>query len=103
MKITFDQPITIGDLEHRHTIASMEVVTIAFNLAPGSGDGHMNVSVTLRDPDTGFQQHFMYEDATLTRLFWQQVKELQLGGQKWLAPLLNRLISDGKLPAGKFA
>lgn len=102
MKITFNEPITLGsDLARRHTVVEMEVITIAFNLAPTSSAGNIQVSVTLRDPASGFQQHWAYEDATVTPLFWQQIEGLQLHNQKWMTPLLNRLIEDGVLPAGK--
>ena len=87
-------------MSNRITVASMQLTTIAFNLAPASGVGNANVSVTLRDPVSGYQAHFVYEDTTTTPAYWANVSALQLGGASWVAKILNRLMTDGKLPAG---
>jgi hypothetical protein len=100
MKITFTKPVTVGDIQQQVQVVSMDVVTIGFNLAPMSGGNKAVVSLTLRDSISGYQTHYIYEDAVETRQFWEQVSALQINGQKWLTPLLNRMIADGKLPDG---
>lgn len=98
MTITFDTPIIVGDLSNQIAVTSMDVVTISFNLAPDSSRDHVHASVTLRDPVSGYQAHFVYQDVE-TAEYWCQVNALEIGGQPWLQPLLNRLVGDKRLPA----
>jgi hypothetical protein len=102
MRITFDNPATVGDdfSGNKKTVTGLEVVTIAFNLKADRIKGHANVSITLECPGTGFQVHHVYTDDSSVPEFWAKVKALELDGEGWMAPLIRRLISDGKLPPG---
>src|SRR5256885_7611143 len=101
MKIIFTSPVMVGDIGKQFAVASMDVTTVSFNLAPG--DGNTLVGLTLRDPITGFQQYFAYEDANSTPAFWNQVKLLAVNGKSWVQLLLERLVADNKLPTGSIS
>jgi hypothetical protein len=103
MKIKFTTPVVVGDMQRRIEVASMEVITVAFNLAPEANDGTIIASITLRDKSTGYQVHHVYQDDTETLDLWTQVKPLEIDGEEWLTHLMRRLIADGKLPQGELS
>lgn len=98
MKITFTNPVTVGDLSRQINITALQVKSVSFNLAGPKGAPNILVSVTLTDPATGYDAHFVYEDTTDTPALWSQ-----LSSGAWLKTLLQRLIKDGSLPPGDIA
>jgi hypothetical protein len=100
MKITFTNSITVGDIQHQVSISSLQLKSMSFNLAGPKGPPNVLVSITLTDPVSGHDEHFVYEDSTLTPAFFSQATALQVNGAPWLQMLLQRLITDGKLPTG---
>jgi len=97
MKITFSSPVAVGDLANRVTLNSLQLKSVAFNLAGPKGHPNVLVSVTLTDPATGYDAHFVYEDDADTPALWNQA------AGEWVGALLQRLIKDGKLPPGDIA
>jgi len=98
MQITFSSPVVVGDLSNRITLNSLQVKSVSFNLAGPKGAPNVLASVTLTDPATGYDAHFVYEDADVTPTLWNQIS-----GGAWIRALLQRLVKDGKLPPGDIA
>jgi hypothetical protein len=98
MKIQIHDPVNVGDLANRHTVAELELVSVSFNL--DCGEGKMNASVTLRDKSSGFQVHEVLQDDDELPPLWERVKALELDGERWLCHLLKRLVAQGRLPEG---
>jgi hypothetical protein len=103
MQITFTNPVTIGaDLSQQITVATMEVITISFNFKPLSGNGNVIASITLRDPISGYQQHFTYEDTTFAPQLWSDKAQTCGCGcnNPWPLHIVQKLITDGRVPQG---
>jgi len=98
MQITFTKPVTVGDLSNQITLASLQFKSFSINLAGPKGPPNVLISLTLTDPVSGYDAHFVYEDSDTTSALWNQ-----LSGGTWLKALFQRLINDGKLPPGVIA
>jgi hypothetical protein len=106
MEITFIRPVTVGDISSQITIASMKITTIAFNLDTWKGEGFVGVGITLKDEATGHSVYIDYHDAKDSAEYWaaMETQACPCGcGKPWPQHLLERMIADGKLPAGSIS
>jgi hypothetical protein len=94
---TLTTPITIGDLTSSLTVSSLKLTSISLNFEDAyTQDGIAVLSICLADPVSGYPVNVVYQDASA--LSMAQTIEAQIG-----AELFQKLIVDGKLPAGTLA
>jgi hypothetical protein len=92
---TLETPITIGNSFTDQAVVNRLVITgVVYSstpaLAPG---GTFTLKVTLTDPDTRRQFQIDYQDATASDV-WADV------GTDFATAVFNKLLADGKIPAG---
>ncbi|HKT25517.1 MAG TPA: hypothetical protein VJR04_12990 [Terriglobales bacterium] len=99
--ITFDQPITVGDIKNRITIAQLRLKSFSVNLAPPLGGTNVLVSLVLTDPVSGHDENYVYEDSAVTAEFVAELEQLKLSSGKYcMEALIERIQADGLLPSG---
>jgi hypothetical protein len=91
---TLNPPIQVGDLTKAITVSSLKLVSVAINYEDAyTKNGKAVLSICLADPISGYPLNVVYEDASA--LDMARTIEGQVG-----AELFQKLIADGKLPAG---
>jgi len=96
-------PVLIGTLGNQTAVSSLQVTGILWTSTPqlaplGSGD----LSVTLTDPASGYQETVRYQDASVLDL-WASLQSPAANtafGDIVSAAILAKLVADGKLPPG---
>jgi hypothetical protein len=97
MEFALATPLTIGDLQHQITIDKLEIASVSLNFEPMYSDkGVAVLSVVLVHRPSGHKVNIVYEDASALT-FWQ-THEAGLA-----TAIFEKLIADGKLPAGSLA
>lgn len=96
-------PVTIGALASPLTVSSLQVTDVAIATKPSLAQiGTGTLAVTLTDPNSGAQETIIYQDATVLTL-WASTATVPAGqslGDTIASAVFNKLIADGKLPAG---
>jgi hypothetical protein len=98
MKFKLAKPFIVGDIHNQHEIDELELASISFNFEPAYADkGHANMSVVLVHRKSDYKANVVYrEDASALEL-WKL-----LNARHGLAEqIIDKLIADGKLPAGE--
>lgn len=89
------EPVKVGDLNHSVQVSQLQLSSISINFEPAHRkNGQAVLSVILHDTKTGYPVNVVYQDAHSLAL--AQAIEERVGEE-----ILQKLISDGKLPAGK--
>ena len=89
--------ISVGDLNKSITVSSLKLTSISLNYQDVySKNGTAILSICLVDPVSNYPVNVVYQDASA--LSMAQTIEAQIG-----AELFQKLIADGKLPAGTLA
>jgi hypothetical protein len=100
---TLTTPLTVGTLSSSQTITSLQLTTIAYTSTPALaliGTGVLQLILT--DPTSGAQETINYQDASVLA-FW--AKTVSTTATEELGDIISsavfeKLIADGKLPAG---
>ena len=102
-EITFTTRPTIGDLENQITIDRLRVVAISFNRqASHVADNTVVLSILLEHPASGWTHNVVYEGAAALA----EARLINTGnftGKSLHTRILEKLLADGKIPAGTIA
>lgn len=100
---TLTTPLTVGTLGSQSTVSSLQITVLEYSSTPALAPlGTAELSVTLTDPNSGWQERVLYQDASVFAL-WQSAQSPAPGtqlGDILAAAVFAKLIADGKLPAG---
>ncbi len=97
-------PVQLGDLGNPITVDALEVTAISFQFDPlftGAKVPQMIASIMLRHPASGWSHNVVYKgdaDGAAALAWFDSTFALNL-----VTAVLNKLIADGKLPAGTLA
>ena len=97
-------PMRVGDLATGIMISTLVVTAISFQFDPlltGAATSQMIISVVLKDPVSGWSHNVVYKgdvDGANALAWFNANQALAL-----VTAVLNKLIADGKLPAGTLA
>jgi hypothetical protein len=91
---TLDTPFQTGTFDKPVAVSRLLLTGIKYSSTPELGAiGTSTLDVTLTDPDSRQQFKFSYQDATAPDV-WADVSAT------FASAVFNKLIADGKLPAG---
>ena len=100
-------PQNVGTLAAPINVASLRVTALTFSMTPALAPlGTGQLSVTLTDPASGWQETIDYQDASVRAFFAQTapIPPSPITVEDVMAQLVfAKLIADGKLPAGSLA
>ena len=109
MPITFAlaTPVNLGTLTAPVNVASLRVTSVRFSTTPALAPlGTAELSITLTDTASGWQETIEYRDASVLAFFAQSAPAPEAGAsvEDVMAKLIfSKLIADGKLPPGTIA
>lgn len=101
---TLATPATVGDLSNPRTVTALKITSIWFTSTPDlapTGTGELDI--TLTETSNGWQETIAYKDASVISFFAQAAPAPPSGGtveDVMCGLLFDKLIADGKLPAG---
>lgn len=100
-------PVAVGPLSASVTVSALRVTAVSFSTTPALAPlGTAELSVTLTDPVSGWQEMIQYRDATVLTFFAQSAPTPTTGQtvEDVMSQLVfAKLVADGKLPAGSIA
>ncbi len=94
MIYTLTTPQTVGDLSKPILIDKLQLYSISLT----AGDARPTLSIVLIHVASGYQVNVVYSDATVMT-FWNAIN----AGNALTQAAFQKLIADGKLPAGTLA
>ena len=101
---TLTTPVNVGTLTQPVAVSSLKVTGVGFSTTPALAPlGTAELSITLTDPVSGWQEMIDYKDASVLTFFAQVAPTPPTGAtyeDVMAAAVLTKLIADGKLPAG---
>lgn len=101
---TLVAPVNVGTLTAPINVASLKVTSVWFSTTPELAPlGAAELDITLTDPVSGWQETIKYQDASVLEFFAQRAPAPPEGATMedvMAASVFNKLIADGKLPAG---
>lgn len=99
-RYVLSNPVEVGDLDNRITVDELVVTGFGFNLQPHyTAQGKAGLSVTLTHLPSGVSKTVTYEDDTALAMA-HALNTADLSTKSLLTRLLEKLQTDGKLPAG---
>jgi hypothetical protein len=97
MNYALTTPVTIGGALGipESTVSNLQLVSIFLDFGPYlTGSGQATLMVILRDTVSGYNVNINYQADPTALVFWNSIEaSLELA-------VMNKLIADGKLPAG---
>lgn len=100
---TFTTPIAVGSLSSQRTISSLRLTGVNYTSTPALAQiGTGTLTITLTDPQSGWQEQISYQDASVLTL-WSEAQSPAANtalGDIVAGAVFAKLIADGKLPAG---
>ena len=101
---TLTTPVNVGTLTQPVVVSSLTVTGVWFSTTPALGPiGAAELSVTLTDPASGWQETVDYCDSSVPTFFAQAAPTPPSGAtyeDVIAAAVFSKLIADSKLPAG---
>ena len=101
---TLATPVNVGTLTAPINVSSLAITAIYFSTTPAIAPlGTAELSITLTDPASGWQETVSYLDASVPTFFTQPAPTPDPGATMedvMAATVFSKLIADGKLPAG---
>ncbi len=101
---TLTTPVNVGTLTSPVNVSSLRVTTVYFSTTPDLAPlGTAELSVTLTDPVSGWQETIEYQDASVLAFFAQAAPTPAAGATMediMSQALFAKLVADNKLPAG---
>jgi hypothetical protein len=104
---TLNTPVNVGTLTSPVNVASLKVTGVWFSTTPELAPlGAAELSITLTDPASGWQETVDYKDASVPEFFAQSAPTPPTGATYediMAVAVFNKLIADGRLPSGNLA
>lgn len=91
---TLATPVTVGDFLNPVVVDKLQLYSISLT----AGDAKPTLSVVLIHVASGYQINLVYTDATVMT-FWNAIN----AGNALTRAAFQKLVADGKLPAGTLA
>jgi hypothetical protein len=100
-------PVNVGTLTQPVVVSSLKVTSVWFSTTPDLAPlGAAELSITLTDPASGWQETIDYKDASVPVFFAQSAPTPPTGTtyeDVMAVAVFMKLIADGKLPAGSLS
>jgi hypothetical protein len=109
MAVTFTltTPVNVGTLTSPVNVSSLAITAVSFSTTPALAPlGTAELSITLTDPVSGWQETIDYQDASVLAFFAQAAPTPAAGATMedvMASAVFGKLIADGKLPAGSLS
>jgi hypothetical protein len=104
VQFNLDAPQNVGSLTDPVVVSALVICGGAFTSTPALAPlGCAEISITLMDPVSGWQYPIKYADPSILTLWTQPAPPAPDGtplGDILATVVFNKLIADGKLPAG---
>src|SRR5579863_8977971 len=101
---TLTTPTNVGTLTTPVNVSSLRITGVVFTTTPALAPiGTGELTVTLTDPVSGWQETIAYQDASVLTFFSQTAPTPAAGATMqdiMSQALFTKLVADGKLPAG---
>lgn len=93
-------PMHVGDLVGGITVDQLQLVSVSINFdTVYASKGNAILSVILLHPSSGWKHNIVYQDASALT-FWNSTMDANSACSN---AIFQKLIADGKLPAGTLA
>ena len=102
-ELTLNQPKTIGDFDNSFTVSRLRVAAFSFNRQKGhEAGGTVVLAILLEDPVTGWTHPVLYEGIEALN-YAKFINTADFSVKSLHTSILEKLVADGKLPAGTIA
>ena len=102
-ELALDQPKTIGDFDNSFTVNRLRVAAFSFNRQKGhEAQETVTLSILLEDPTSGFPVSVDYKGIEALN-YAKFINTADFSVKSLHTTILEKLVADGKLPAGTIA